>query len=96
MAMPLAHQQFVVDSSYEARVLLERLGPLLQLDVLWAGAANYDGLIDQASIDTVPNFAEADLTETDLADAEFALATIKSTLSNALPALTKLAKLPNP
>lgn len=92
--MNASHQNFISDTSNAARKLLDMIGELSQLDVLWSGTPNYDGLITQGEIDTVPGFTGAGLTTTHLADAEFALATIKGTLNGALPALTVLARLP--
>lgn len=87
-----AHQNFISDTSQQCQKLLDMYGDLSQLNVLWAGSPNYDALITQGEIDTVPSLAG--LTTTHLADAEFALATIKDTISNALVALTVLANLP--
>jgi hypothetical protein len=92
--METAHQNFVSKTSYNAKRLLDMYGDLAQLNVLWAGSPNYDGLIDQASIDSVPSLAGAGLTASQLADAEFIMATIKGNIENALPALTVLANLP--
>jgi hypothetical protein len=93
--METVHQNFVSDTSKVAKTLLDELySKMVQLDALWAGAPNYDALITQGEIDEVPSFLGAGLTTTHLADAEFALATIKNTITNALPALTVLANLP--
>lgn len=92
--MEQAHQNFVSQTAYRAKIMLDQYGPLSQLNVLWAGAPNYDALITQAEIDSVPSFAGAGLTTQTLADAEFALATIRTTIENALPSLTVLANLP--
>jgi hypothetical protein len=94
MAMPQVQQNFISRSSYTAKRLLDMYGELQQLNVLWAGAPNFDGLIDQDAIDTIPSFSDSELTTQTLADAEFALATIMGTITNALPALTQLAALP--
>lgn len=94
MAMPDAHQNFISHTQAQARKLLDEYGRLTQLNELWAGAANYDGLIDQAAIDTIPSFAESGLTQANVADALYAYAIIKDTITNALPALTMLANLP--
>jgi hypothetical protein len=92
--MEAAHQKFISDTSAQAKKLLEMYGDLAQLNVLWAGSPNYDALIDQTAINTVPSFAGAGLTATNLADAEFILATIKGNIESALVALTVLANLP--
>lgn len=77
-----------------SKTQLDQIGTLSQLDVLWAGAADYDALITQAEIDEFPSFVAAGLTAAQLGDALFALATIRNTINNALPALTMLANLP--
>jgi hypothetical protein len=87
-----AHQDFVSDTAKACKALLDQYGALQQLNVLWAGSPDYDALITQGEIDEVPSFAG--LTATQLADAEFALASIKDTITNALPALTVLSNLP--
>lgn len=92
--MPDAHQNFISHVQAQARIMLDQYGRLSQIDALWAGAANYDGLIDQAAIDTVPSFLESGLTQTDVADAVFILTTIRNNMTGALPALTILANLP--
>jgi hypothetical protein len=87
-----AHQDFISDSAEQCKALLDLYGPLVLLNVLWAGSPNYDALITQNEIDEVTSFAG--LTAGQLADAQFAMATIKDTITNALPALTVLANLP--
>ncbi len=94
MAMSAAHQNFVSQTAYRARVMLDQIGPLEQLNTLWAGTPNYDELITQEEIDSVASFAGAGLTAQNVADAEFALATIKGQIDNAMVALTVLASLP--
>lgn len=94
MAMSSAHQNFVSKTSNEAKRLLEFFAQETQLNVLWAGAPNYDQLITQQDIDSVASFAGAGLTTQNIADAQFAMATINTTIQNALVALTILANLP--
>lgn len=94
MAMSSAHQNFVSETAARCRVLLAEYGELSQLNVLWAGTPNYDALITQEEIDSVPSFQGAGLTTQNLADAEFALATILGNINNSLVALTILANLP--
>lgn len=94
MAMPQAHQNFISHVQAQSRIMLDQYGRLIQLNELWAGTANYDTAIDQTAIDTVPSFEESELTATNLADALYAFSLIKDNITNALPALTKLANLP--
>lgn len=94
MAMSVAHQNFISRTSYTSKRLLELYGELQQLNVLWAGSPNYDAEITQQDIDSVPSFADAELTYQTLADAEFALATIMGNITSALPALAEMAALP--
>ena len=92
--MPAAHQNFISTSGNQCKALLDLLGMLEQLNTLWAGTPNYQGLIDQAEIDSVPAFAGAGLTTQTLADAEFALANTMTGIHNAIVALTVLGTLP--
>jgi hypothetical protein len=94
MAMSAAHQNFVSATSYRAKILLDQIGPLDQLNVLWAGSPGYDTAITQEEIDSVESFAGAGLTAQNLADAEYVLAGILTSINNALVALTVLANLP--
>ncbi len=93
-----AHQNFIKTTTYRARIMLEQIGPLDQLDVLWAGTPAYNSPttgITQADINTDQGYVDAGLTEQNLIDAEYALAVIKGTITGALTALTMLANLPN-
>lgn len=94
MAMSTVHQNFISRTSYTSKRLLELYGELQQLNTLWAGSPDYDAEITQADIDSVPSFADAELTTAVLGDAEFALATIMGTITSALPALVEVAALP--
>jgi hypothetical protein len=93
MALSVPQQQFVKDTGRASQIVLDIYGLLTQLDVLWAGTPNYDALITQGEIDATPALAGQGLTATTLGDAEFALASIKTTVTNALPALTVVARL---
>lgn len=75
--------------------LLDLLGTLDQLNSLWAGSPSYQTLITQAQINLQDQYAAAGLTTQNVADAEYALATIKTTLENALVALSVLANIPH-
>jgi hypothetical protein len=92
--MNSAYQNFISDVSNKCKTELDIYGDLAQINVLWAGSPNYDALITQIEIDTVPSFLGAGLTTQQLADATYALEQIRTILTNALPALTVLANLP--
>jgi len=94
MPMSDAHQNFISQTSYRAKVLLDQVGPLAQLNVLWAGSPDYDTAITQEEINSVPSFVGAGLTVQQVADAEYVLASILTSINNALVALTMLANLP--
>lgn len=94
MAMSAAHQNFVSNTAIEARKLLDFFSEETQLNILWAGAPAYQTAITQAEIDSVPSFAGAGLTMQNLADAQFIMASINTSIQNALVALTVLANLP--
>jgi hypothetical protein len=93
MTMPTSRQQYISFVANRARIMLGEFGPLAQTDVLWNGTPDYDTLITQAEIDTVPNLADAGLTVQQLADAIYALSVIKSTIFDHLPALAFLSSL---
>lgn len=88
------HQNFISRDAQLAKKLLDLYGELQTQNTLWAGTPNYDAEITQAVIDSVPSFLESELTTTTLADARFAMATIMTTITNALPALTEMSRLP--
>jgi hypothetical protein len=93
MAMSASHQNFVSATSYRAKIMLDQIGALEQLNALWAGVPAYNTKITQAEIDSVLSFAGANLTAQNLADVEYVLAVIMGNIMNALPALTVLANL---
>jgi hypothetical protein len=86
-------QDFIGDVAYNSRVVLERLGPLTQINTLYAGTPDYDTRITQSEIDEVPLFLDAQLTATDVADACYALEQIRAAMNNAIAALTVLGHL---
>lgn len=95
MALSAAHANFISKTSGISKALLDQTYSLLiQLDALWAGTPDYDTLITQANINTVASLLGAGLTTTNIADALFALAAIKTSITNALPAFTVMASLP--
>lgn len=91
MALTQAERTFILNSAQVARTLLDNEGKLDQINVLWAGAPDYHAGITQGDIDSYATFAG--LTTDQLADAEFALASILTTIKNALPALTVLGNI---
>jgi hypothetical protein len=84
--MALEHTKFVAASSRTAAKLLDLIGELSQENVLFNGAPNYKSAITQPILDATPG----GLTVQQLADAEFAKASILTTLNGALPALAIL------
>jgi len=94
MALTNAEASFINRSASVAKSLLELYGELAQLDQLWAGAADFDASIVQGDIDGVATYTQSGLTATVLGDAEFAMAGIKTAITNALPALSILANIP--
>lgn len=94
MALTAAESNFISKSSAAAKDLLNLYGSLVQLDQLWAGAADFHTTITQGDIDSIPSFTQSGLTATVLGDGEFALGGIKTAITNALQSLTVLANLP--
>lgn len=89
MALTQAEIQFLQTTGQAVKGLLAQEGQLDQLNVLWAGAAQFSVSITQNDLDTTPAFAN--LTVQNIADVEYALAAVLSTIKNALPALTTVA-----
>lgn len=89
MALTQAEISFIQNSGQAVKNLLALEGNLDQLNTLWAGAAQFSVSITQNDLTTSPAFNG--LTTQDLADVEFALATILNTIKGALPAFTTLA-----
>jgi len=92
--MDAVHQNFISSTSSTAKTFLDKFGELTQLNVLWAGTPDYDTIITQELIDSVPSFHSAGLTVAQLSDTLYVLELIRTQLSNALPALTVMARLP--
>lgn len=85
MASSAQKQDFVTNSRNACATLLNMYEALKELDTLWAGTSDYDTLVDQAFLDSVASFGG--LTTTQLADAEFALSTIKGQIESSYVAL---------
>lgn len=94
MTMPAAHQNFITNNKANAQRLLDFFGEEEQLNILWAGSPNYQNTLTQEEINDVVSFAGAGLTTQNIADGQFAMATINGIIQNALVALTVLANLP--
>lgn len=89
MALTQAEISFIQNTGQAVKGLLAMEGNLDQLNVLWAGAAQYSTEITQNDLTTSPAFNG--LTTQNLADVEFALATVLNTIKAALPAFTTVA-----
>ncbi len=94
MGMSAAHQNFVSQTSNQAKALLDFFAEETQLDVLWSGTPDYQHTITQADIDSVESFAGAGLTVQNVTDAQYAMSVIKGNIQSAIVALTVLANLP--
>jgi hypothetical protein len=87
------YSNFISSVSSKAQSQLKDYGELAQLNVLWAGSPDFDARITQEEIDTVPSFAAAGLTVQQLSDAVYVLEQIRTLITNALPALSVIARL---
>lgn len=92
MALSAAHMNFIRQAQQQARVLLDQHGGMVTQGIFYSGTPNYDNEILQSDIDA--NFPDSGLTIQTLADAEFAIALIKTNIENAIVALNILANLP--
>ncbi len=98
MALTVPQSNHISNVARISRELLELYGALIRLDVQWAGTGNYKTTIVQADLDAVALFKDAGLTTATngtvgtLPDAEFALASIKTSITNAIAALDAAAR----
>ena len=74
------------------QIILATTPIIERADVLINGAANWDASMTDQAIDTVPEFAEANLTATTLGDALYQLKAVRAVVNDGnLPALIQLA-----
>lgn len=98
MALTVPQSNHISNVARISKQLLELYGTLVRLDVQWAGTGSYKTTIVQADLDAVALFKDAGLTTNvggttgTLPDAEFALAAIKTSITNAIAALDALAR----
>lgn len=94
MALTFPQTAFIGKSVRTVQDLMKLYGTLVELDSLWAGAPAYNVAITQEALDTAANAPFAGMTAQNLADAEFALSSIKNTIANAIAALSVLDNMP--
>lgn len=73
--------------------LLDMSGEIEQIDVLFNGDANWDALITDVTLATVPSFEAAGITATNVADAIFILKTARAAAYANLPAAVIMGNL---
>ena len=91
--MDAPQQDLVSDVGNLCAQLLEMSGKIEQIDVLYNGAANWDSLITDVTLASVPSFAAAGLTAVNVADAIFILKTARAAAYANLPAAVILGNL---
>ena len=101
MAFEVAEKNHVSKLSKLCKILLDEFyGDSVQVDAQWAGTPSFKTSITQSDLDSVSSFNSTGITSSSsgtvgtLPDAEFAVASIKTTVTNAIAALTILANLP--
>ena len=76
------------------QIILATTPIIERADVLINGAANWDASMTDQAIDTVPEFAEANLTAAGLADALYQLKAVRAVVNDGnLPSLILLASI---
>lgn len=91
MALTNAEASFINRNAQAAKTLLDLYGELIQLDQLYAGAADFDASITQGDLDSVATYTQSGLTTTVIADAQFGMSAIRTSITNMLAALSVLA-----
>lgn len=94
MPMPSPQQDFITRVSNQSAVFLEMRNLLDQFDVLWYGDGDYDTLITQESIDSIPSFVDAGMTVSDVAEAVYSLKQVLLVIEDRKVPLTIMANLP--
>lgn len=93
MPMPSTHQDFISHVGSQAQQLLDMYSLLKQADILWYGIGDYDDLITQESIDSIPSFQETGLTVSALGEAVYSLKLVLLTIEERMVPLTIAAQL---
>jgi len=92
--MEAPQQNMISNTGKAASIALEQLFPLVQqIKTLYSGTPNWDALITQAEIDSVPSFQAAGLTKADLNDAIYCLGQMNIEVTTRLTAIIMLANL---
>ena len=87
MALGAPQQDLVTKVGQLCAQLLEMSGQIEQIDVLFNGDPNWDALITDAELATIPSFDEAEITAANVADAIFILKTARAAAYSNLPAV---------
>lgn len=90
MAVTPPQEKFFGESVRTTQSLMALYGTLVELDALWAV---YGSQMTDAAFEGVARFNG--ITATNLADAEFALSSVKNTMANAIIALSILKNMPD-
>lgn len=94
MALGAPQQNLVTEVGQLCAQLLEMSGQIEQIDVLFNGAeANWDALITDAELATIPSFDGAGITAANVADAIFILKTARAAAYSNLPAVVIMGNL---
>lgn len=92
--MDAPQQNLISQASQQAKALLGLYELSRELDTLYEGAPNWQSLITQDAINSVPSFVAAGLTVADVSATIFILKTINAQIDTInLPAFIKLAHL---
>lgn len=92
--MNAPQQNMISKTGSVCKALLELMNQIERIDILYSGAPNWDDLITNEAIATVPSFVAAGLTATIVADAVYQIKLIRQqVLGGNLPAMVLMAEL---
>ena len=92
--MNAPQQNLVSRTGQVCRALLDLMDDIERIDVLYSGVANWDSLITDEELASVPSFAAAGVTATTVADAVYQIKLIRQqVMTGNLPAMMQMGEL---
>jgi hypothetical protein len=92
--MQPAQMNFVSKTANQARLFRAAFALSEELKTLYSGTPNWEALITQAEIDSVPSFAALGLTKAQLDGVIYSLGVINTQLTNYLTEFVMLSNVP--
>lgn len=92
--MNAPQQNLISRTGQVCKTLVELMDDIERIDILYSGAPNWDDLITDEAIGTVPSFVAAGLTAAIVADAIYQVKLVRQqVITGNLPAMVLLAEL---